>query len=447
MSSWQDIFDRLRDRVRPQTFNIWFQPMKCVALDERQIVLEVPNEHYRNWITEHFLGELHSVVSDSLGSGRQIKVVAERLESQAPTQGQLPLLAESEEEQSPRPAAANEVQTQINPEYTLDAFVVGPSNEFAHAAARAVAERLADAYNPLFIYGGVGLGKTHLMHAIGNAVSLKHDARVLYLSSEQFTNDLIYCIEHKEMTAFRERYRAQCDVLLIDDIQFIAGKERTQDEFFHTFNHLFNNKKQIVLTSDKTPQEIPKLEERLQSRFMCGLLADIQKPELETRVAILKRKAAREGIVLPDEVGLYLASHTDSNIRELEGLLKRVAAKARLNGVRLDLDSARFFVEPLLRQRSANLTPERIVKLVSNFYNVRVDDMLRRGRSKQIALARQVAMYLARKHTDLSYPDLGRFFGKDHTTVLSAFQKFEKLAESHQGLRSELDALERNIHA
>src|SRR5690606_31808141 len=281
-------------------------------------------------------------------------------------------------------------------------------------------------YNPLFIYGGVGLGKTPLMHAIGESARTTKGLRVASVTSEQFMNELITSIERKELAVFRERYRTECDVLLIDDIQFIPGRERTQEEYVHTFHALYNTHNQIVLTSDKTPQEIPGLEERLQSRFSWGLIADIQRPEMETRVAILKKKAARDGIQLPDDVGVYLANHIDSNIRELEGHLKRIVARAQLSGSgKIDVDLAKLVMEPFIKQRMASMTPERILKLVAGYFNVKVSELKGRGRARAIAYPRQLAMFLARKHTGMSYPELGRAFGKDHTTIINAYQKID----------------------
>ena len=459
MTKWEAILDRLRGKFSEFDFNIWFGSMECAHIDDERVELHVANEYYRAYLSDNFMEVIAAAVEDSLGSPRRVLItIAPVIDELSGVQGTLDLGVDEPATPVPSPSdpalqavnmSANGVllSNPLNPEYDFDSFVVGPSNQFAYAAAMAVAENPARSYNPLFFYGGVGIGKTHLMCAIGHAAIKRHGARVLYLTSEQFMNDLITSIERKEMPAFRERYRSQCDVLLIDDIQFIAGKERTQEEFFHTFNALHNTFKQIVITSDKTPQEIPGLEERLQSRFNWGLIADIQRPKLETRVAILKKKAQREGLALSDEVGVYMASHLNSNIRELEGCLRRMAARCAFGDAKPSMDLAKEVLEPFIRLRTSRLTPERILKLVAGHFSVKVSDIKGRGRSTVIAYPRQIAMFLARKHTGLSFPVLGRAFGKDHTTVINASKKIGALAESDPVVRSDVEALEQNLLA
>jgi chromosomal replication initiator protein len=331
--------------------------------------------------------------------------------------------------------------------YSFDAFVVGPSNQLAHAASRAVAEVPAGKYNPLFIYGGVGLGKTHLVHAIGHRLRAMHPTwRVVYIKTEAFINEFITCIRNGKIDEFRQKYRERCDALLMDDIQFLAGKDRTQEEFFHTFNQLFETHKQIVLTADKYPHEIPDLEDRLRSRFQNGLIADIQPPELETRIAILRKKADSDDIALPDEVAMFLATNIKSNVRELEGLLLRVAAFASLQEQPITIEFARETLKNFLTQAAHSLTVEAVQKEVASYFNVKLADLKSPKRHQAIARPRQIAMYLARKLCKASYPELGqRFGGKDHTTVLSACRKIDQLVQTDPKTRHLVEELERHL--
>ena len=336
----------------------------------------------------------------------------------------------------------------LKSKYSFESFVVGSSNQFAHAAARAVSKTPGVSYNPLFVYGGVGLGKTHLLNAIG--LELLRNApksRVIYVSAEQFMNELVYCLRYQKMGDFRKKYRDGCDLLLVDDVQFIAGKERTQEEFFHTFNHLHDAQKQIVLTSDKVPREIPGLEERLRSRFEWGLIADIQAPDLETRLAILKKKADDDGIVINDEVAFFLVSHIKSNIRELEGSLIRLNAFASLNSAPITIDLAKDVLKNVLGGIDKHLTVEEIQKVVADFYAIKLADLTGKRRIKSFALPRQIAMYLCRKHVNSSYPEIGsKFGGKDHSTVVHAFSKVQKNLETDLRLKDQVQALEQSIH-
>jgi chromosomal replication initiator protein len=336
------------------------------------------------------------------------------------------------------------VNIPLNPRYNFDTFVAGPSNQLAYAAAQAAASTYPPKYNPVFVCGGVGLGKTHLLHAIGHYIlQTRPGARLLYLSGEQFMNEYIHAIRTGQMHEFRRRYREGCDVLLVDDIQFLAGKDGTQDEFFHTFNALHDTHRQIVLTADRKPYEISDIADRLRTRFAWGLLADIEPPELEVRVAILRKKAAAEKIHMPDDVALYIASSIKSNVRELEGALIRLAAYASLSRREIDIDFARETLEGSITRPPEHLTVEHILKAVASYYGVKVADLKSPRRHKSIAGPRAVAMYLARTHTNESYPDLGRAFGgKHHTTVISAVEKITRRLPDDAALRGEVHAVE-----
>jgi chromosomal replication initiator protein len=331
----------------------------------------------------------------------------------------------------------------FNPRYVFESFVVGNSNQFAHAAALAVAERPSQSYNPLFLYGGVGLGKTHLLHAIGHRIARVHPhLRVAYLAAEQFVNELITSIRFDRMQAFRERYR-DIDLLLVDDVQFLANKERTQEEFFHTFNTLYTSQKQIILSSDAPPRDIPSLEERLRSRFEWGLIADIQPPDLETKVAILRRKAEGEHEELPDDVAIFIARHVKSNVRELEGLLNRVMAFASLTGRPLSIELAKETLKDILAQEGRQNAPAEVVKHVARYYGLKVQEIKSKTNSKQIVFPRQVAMYLLKKVTDLSFPEIGKLFNdKHHSTVMHSVEKIEQLRSTDPDLDRTLRALQ-----
>ena len=341
----------------------------------------------------------------------------------------------------------NHTASQFSPGYVFESFVVGNSNQFAHAAARAVAESPSHSYNPLFLYGGVGLGKTHLLHAVGHRIQRNHPKlKVLYLAAEQFVNELINSIRFDRMEHFRERYRT-IDVLMIDDVQFIANKERTQEEFFHTFNTLYTSQKQIILSSDSSPKEIPTLEERLRSRFEWGLIADIQPPDLETKVAILRRKADARGLDLTDEVALFMASLVRSNIRELEGLLTRVSAFISFTGQPLSLELAQETLREIVPEADRKVSVGEIIKFVARHYGLKVSEIKSRSNSKQIAFPRQVAMYVCKKITHISYPEIGRQFNnKHHSTVMYSVEKIEKLRQSDPNLDRTLKKMLRRFN-
>jgi chromosomal replication initiator protein len=338
-------------------------------------------------------------------------------------------------------------QNNLIPQYTFEDFVIGASNQFAHAASLAVANQPGETYNPLFIYGGVGLGKTHLVNAIGHrAAARRPAAKVLYLSSESFMNELIGSIRRDRMDEFKKKFR-NIDLLIVDDVQFIGGKERTQEEFFHTFNSLYESHKQIVITADKFPKEIPGLEDRLRNRFEWGLIADIQPPDMETRVAILQKKAENVKVVLPHDVAVFLATHIDSNVRELEGSLTRLGAFASLTKSTITLELTKEVLRNMLRGAERDVTVESIQKTICDYYHIKLTDLKAKRRTKNIALPRQVAMYLCRKHTEISFPGIGdKFGGRDHSTVIHASRTIERKIKDDPSMQSAIESIERNLN-
>jgi chromosomal replication initiator protein len=422
MDNWQQVLEFVQKKVNQQSYNTWFKPTQLIKHDERALYVRVPNAFFRDWLNDHINVVIEAAKLAGLGE-INVVYITEKVPAETPdgpSQGQLDF---------------ESIDNILNPKYTFDSFVVGSSNQFAHAAAVAVAERPSKAYNPLFIYGGVGLGKTHLMHAIGQAIKLHNkQLRLTYISTEKFTNELINAIRYDKLLGFREKYRNN-DVLLIDDIQFIAGKERTQEEFFHTFNSLYDMQKQIIISADCPPREIPTLEERLHSRFEWGLIADIQPPDLETKVAILKKKAARQDIALPDTVALYIASKIKSNIRELEGALVRLIAFCSLRGSDITLQMAQETLRDLLSPGEKAITIEMIQKIVADHYGMRVQELKSKNNSKSVAVPRQICMYLCKKLTGGSLPQIGRDFGnKHHTTVLHSVNKIEVMRHHDKDL-------------
>lgn len=433
-------------RVNHQSFNTWFRPISYATKDESTVYLSVPNEMFRDWITSNYfdvieesLQELSlegynvSFTVEEKGQGPTVKIT-KRMESVSGDQNQPPSrLTYNRNRGMVKFIESEASDLHLNPKYTFETFVVGSCNQFAHAAALAVVDMPSKTYNPLYVYGGVGLGKTHLMHAIGQAIQAKDDSLCLtYISSEKFMNELINAIRYDKTISFREKYR-NIDVLLMDDIQFLAGKERTQEEFFHTFNALYESQKQIVISSDCPPREIPTLEERLHSRFEWGLIADIQPPDLETKVAILKRKAEIEKIDLPDNVALFIASKIKSNIRELEGSLVRLVAYASLKGLPIGIDLAQEVLRNIIDDDSDSLSIDLIQRTVARHYNLKVADLKSKNNSRMIAVPRQVAMYLCKTMTKASLPEIGREFGnKHHTTVLHSINKIGQLYQKEE---------------
>jgi len=437
---WQETLAQLEQTLSPHHFGTWIRPIRLVRIEKDQVLLEVPNRFVRDWVRDHYLQLISETIS-------QIGAVAYQVQLEIGTSPKHREHRSVESTPQPSPKAPEKSREgmsrdgngtgSLNSKYTFDEFVSGSSNQFAFAAAMAVANNPATTYNPLFIYGGVGLGKTHLINAIGNAILRKApETRVCYYTSEKFMNELINSLRYARMDEFRNKFRSM-DVLLIDDVQFIAGKERTQEEFFHTFNALYESHKQIVVTSDKFPKEIPGLEERLRSRFEWGLIADIQPPDMETKQAILKMKAEQNGIDLPQEVALFLSNSVSSNVRELEGFLIRIGAYASLTSTPVSLTMAREVLKDILVEKNREVSIEEIQKTVATHFTVKVSDLKSPKRLKALVLPRQIAMYLARQMTSSSYPEIGdRFGGKDHSTIIHAIRKIEKQMEEDYQLRS-----------
>jgi chromosomal replication initiator protein len=421
---WNDVSARLRGALNETTFRTWFGEVGGADLDGHAFVLAVPNDFTREWIEGHFLELIRAAVKDATGSERSVRLRVDTL-APAPAVATVAPAPRTMPPPIPRPDPAG-----INPKYTFDSFVIGSSNRFAHAAALAVAEAPAQAYNPLFIYGHTGLGKTHLLHAVANYVGMhSSNLAVRYVTSETFMNDFINSLRDKRIEGFKQRYRTY-DVLLIDDVQFFEHKERIQEEFFHTFNSLYEAGRQIVLSSDRPPRDIATLEERLRSRFEWGLISDIQPPDLETRIAILRKKVKNDGIQVDDpEVLTFVASRVSTNIRELEGALTRVVAFSSLTGRRMDVELAQDVLRDVFPQgEAAAPSIETIQELVCERFGVHLEELTGDRRSQNIVYPRQVAMYLSRELTDSSLPKIGKQFGgRDHTTVIHATSKIARL--------------------
>lgn len=442
MEIWARILSRIEDRLDPQTFDTWFRPTAQQELGADCLDVSVPNEVFRDWLTQRYADLIEEALAEIGDGPERVRFLVPGADSSDSPPAPSITVSRPDPELSSAPTPLSPT-TPLNPKYTFDSFVVGASNQFANAAARAVAESPSRAYNPLFIYGGVGLGKTHLMLAIGHHIRKNlPSVRIVYLSSERFMNELINSIRYDRTHEFRERYR-NIDVLLMDDIQFLAGKERTQEEFFHTFNALHEAQRQIVVTSDAPPKDIPTLEERLQSRFEWGLLADIQPPDLETKVAILKKKAEAEAptLHLPDDVLLYVATGSKSNIRELEGALIRLLAYASLTGEQIDLDLTRRVLRDTLKSGDRLITIENIQQRVADYFGLRASELNSRSNARRITRPRQVAMYLCKELTHHSLPEIGRAFGgKHHSTVIHSVRKVRTEMEDD-------DELQRGIHS
>jgi len=432
MNLWDKILLHSERRVNPHSFATWFRPTRLERADEDRLVIRVPTRLFKKRLTETY-GQLIQAVLTELGRPQlQLEYLCAET---------LPVAASV----VPPPQAKldfDAVAHQLNPRYTFESFIVGASNQFAHAAAMAVADQPSKSYNPLFLYGGVGLGKTHLMQAIGHTLKRRNPSlRLTYISAEKFTNEVIASIRLERMAAFRDRFR-NMDVLMVDDIQFIATRERTQEEFFHTFNALYDQQKQIVISSDCPPKEISSIEERLRSRFEWGLIADIQPPDLETKIAILQKKAESERVQVPDDVAEYIARAIKSNIRELEGALIRLMAYASLTGAVINLPTAQQVLKNIIETQDKKVTIEQIQKRVGEHFGLRAQDLKVRSNSKQIAFPRQVAMFLVKQLTSASLPEIGRQFGgKHHTTVLHSINKIEMLRHSDKDLNKTINRL------
>jgi len=426
--------EKIQNKISDLNYNTWFRPAAKGVVSNGVFTFTVPNKFVADWISDYYGDLVRQALFDLTGEPLQLSFE----------------IASDQEDAVPAPFEAPQKTRTIstlNPKYNFDRFVVGSSNQFAHAACRAVADLPGGHYNPLFIYGGAGLGKTHLLHAIGRHIlTQRPDISVLYASSETFTNEVINGIRYDKMPELRRKYRERLDILLIDDIQFIAGKERTQDEFFYTFNTLHESQRQLVITSDKLPKEIPGIEERLRSRFEWGLIADIQPPDLETRVAILKKKADAEGLFCPDDVAMFLASSIKSNVRELEGSLIRLGAFASLTKAPITLDLTKEVLRNIIQEREPVFSVESIQRVVADFYKVSISDLKSPRRTKMLAHPRQVAMYLCKKIARSSFPEIGaKFGGKDHTTVMHACRKIEALMATNLRLQEEISILEKTI--
>jgi chromosomal replication initiator protein len=430
---WMNTLSVIEKKLDTHQFNHWFKPIVCESITDGEVVLRVPDKFFQDWLQDNYLELLRSELQQQSATDINVRFKYEDASQQ-------PKNAEKSDETVRR-------SIPLDRRYNFDRFVVGPSNQFVHAACMAVTEAPGRNYNPLFIYGGVGLGKTHLMQAIGNELRRRNsDIRIRYINSETYINELITSIRTDQMDKFRSRYRRECDVLLIDDIQFIAGKDRTQIEFFHTFNSLYGDHKQIVITSDRFPQEIQGLEERLKSRFQWGLIADIQPPELETRIAILNRKASYDGVQLPEDVAMFLAQHVKNNVRELEGMLIRLTAHCRITGCPIDIDATRHILKDVLQSSGIRVSIQQIQKLVASHFNVSVSDLKGGRRHRAIALPRMIAMYLIRQNAGSSYPEIGRRFGnRDHSTVISAVKKIEGQLTTNNDVRKIVQDLQRSL--
>ncbi|WP_407939786.1 chromosomal replication initiator protein DnaA, partial [Niallia alba] len=430
---WNNALSTIETKISKPSFDTWLKPTKAHSLQGDLLVVTAPNEFARDWLEERYSQLIAEILYEITGEELLVKFIIPQNQIEEEFDQQISTKQKKKEEEVTE-------QTILNSKYTFDTFVIGSGNRFAHAASLAVAEAPAKAYNPLFIYGGVGLGKTHLMHAIGHYV-LDHNpsAKVVYLSSEKFTNEFINSIRDNKGAEFRDKYR-NVDVLLIDDIQFLAGKESTQEEFFHTFNTLHEESKQIIISSDRPPKEIPTLEDRLRSRFEWGLITDITPPDLETRIAILRKKAKADGLDIPNEVMLYIANQIDTNIRELEGALIRVVAYSSLINKDINADLAAEALKDIVPSSKPRvITIQDIQKVVGEHFNIKLDDFKAKKRTKSIAFPRQIAMYLSRELTDFSLPKIGEEFGgRDHTTVIHAHEKISKMLLTDSLLQKQL---------
>ncbi len=438
----EQLRNNIKSKISDLNYTTWFRPIIDANVKDGVFTLVVPNKFVADWISDYYQDLIRQELFRLTEANYRIGyLVAPEAEIETP---------EVAPKQTPTSPAMPRVRTvdHLNPKYDFDRFVVGSSNQFAHAACKAVADLPGGHYNPLFIYGGVGLGKTHLLHAVGlGALARRPETQIIYVSAEKFMNELINAIRYEKMPSFRQKYRDRCEVLLIDDIQFLGGKERTQEEFFHTFNALHESQRQIVLTSDKLPRDIKGIEERLRSRFEWGLIADIQAPDLETRIAILRKKAEASNLSCPDDMSMYLASCIKSNVRELEGSLIRINAFASLTGVPVSLALAQEILGNTIgRTQDLVATIESIQKMVAGYYNVGISDLKSPRRLKVIAYPRQIAMYLCKKHLKTSFPEIGgKFGGKDHTTVMHACRKIERLLASDASLQNDIARLEKSI--
>ena len=440
MNAWQEILGYLKSKVNTQSYQTWLRPTRFSHVIPEGLVVRVPNREFQDWIQEHYGSLINEALGHINSDVRKVQyVVEEDTEKKS--------LEARESQALQTKLDFDSVDHQLNPRYTFDTFVVGNCNQFAHAAAQAVAETPAKAYNPLFLYGGVGLGKTHLMQAVGHLVKGKwKEMRLAYVSSEGFTNDVINSLRYDRMVSFRDKYR-NVDILLMDDIQFIAGKERTQEEFFHTFNALYEAQKQVVISSDCPPKEIPGLEERLRSRFAWGLTADLQAPDLETKRAILAKKSETQGVSLPDDVSEFVARKIKSSIRDLEGALTRLLAYSSLTGATVSLSMAQQVLKSLVDQDERRVSIENIQRAVCREFGISLPQLKAKDNSRGISYPRQIAMFLAKELTPASLPQIGREFGgKHHTTVLHSINKIAEMREKDRDLNRLINKLRDSLN-
>jgi chromosomal replication initiator protein len=447
---WPSVLASIEKRVSPKNFNSWFKPLRFLEHDGGTVYLGVPDHFTRDWIKDHGLKDILQEEFSALAP-KDVRVVIRIVDiqdSEFPADPSPPVPVPSEPVLSASLIKTSQDARRdagLNTRYLFDQFVVGPSNQLAYAASMSVAENPGTTYNPLFIYGGAGLGKTHLLTAIGHHIlKTKPTTRIIYASTETFVNEFITAIRFMKMDEFHQRYRKNCDVLLIDDIQFITNKTRTQEEFFHTFNTLYDSRRQIVITSDSYPQEIPELEERLRTRFQWGLIADIQPPDIETRVAIIQKKAENEHLDIPDDVSMFIASSVKSNIREIEGSLKRLGAFSSMYGKSITLDFAQEVLKDTLG-RVSPLSIEDVQKTVCSFFNVKISDIKGSRRHRSISKPRQIAMYFCRSYLNATYPEIGLNFNKDHSTAIASIRHIEKLIKSDPSTREAIEAIKRQL--
>ncbi|MBI5213776.1 MAG: chromosomal replication initiator protein DnaA [Nitrospirae bacterium] len=435
---WKKSLSKIAEKVGESTFDLWFKPIKLIQLKDRAVTLEIPNRFFRDWIEDYYPAIISDVMEGLLGYAVFVKYKISEKEDAA--------LRKQESKLETRRTRLASRGIYLNPKYTFGTFVVGPSNQFVHAAAVRVGENPGFAYNPLFIYGGVGLGKTHIINAVGNAIVDKHPGTIVhYVSAEQFTNEVIASIRHEKMGEFKEKYR-NVDVLLVDDIQFIAGKTTTQEEFFHTFNSLYEKQRQIVISSDRSPMEIADITDRLRSRFSMGLIADIQPPEVETKIAIIHKKAGIEKMEISDDVAYFIATKVKSNIRELEGCLIKLGAHASLTGMPIDINLARNVLKELISEEEKPVTVDMIQKAVGEYFGMKAQELKTKKRTKEVANARQIAMYITKQLTQLSLSEIGRSFGgKDHATVIYACKQIEDKRSRDETLKKTVEYIAKKI--
>jgi chromosomal replication initiator protein len=436
MNLWDQVLEKLEVSLDRTEFQTWFEPTAFLAEKGESIDVRVPDPRFVDEISERYSQRIRAILSELSAERKRIHFVADTA----------PARPGSTSSASPSAPARELPVSSFNPRYQFNTFVVGSSNQLAYAASLSIAENPSGSFNPLFLYGGAGLGKTHLIQAIGQGIREKNPSlSIVYMSADAFVTDLITSIRYDRMSYFRDRYRS-VDALLLDDVQFLAGKERTQEEFFHTFNALYENQKQIVFTSDAPPKEIPTLEERLRSRFEWGLIADIQPPDLETKVAILRKKAEDKKIPLPNDVALFIAERVRSNVRELEGHMNRVSAFASLTGHPIDIELAKEALRDLLAKENKPITPAEILKVVSTHYGIKITDLKSKSNARPVAYPRQVAMYLCKHLTDLSYPEIGKLFNnKHHSTVIYSVEKIDKIRQEDPAVANTLELLAKHF--